>query len=249
LFNRLCAAALASAALASSADAGVLVTTYTGYVSNGVDNTGFWGLGAGADLAGHAFTAVYSLDDSVAGATVAFNSLSSQVYGYGASNPVTATLTINGVSWAFGLTADADGWYYVYNIGEAGQGFTHRASDSRSEVDHIAHRRDQWTTVLDASLGGNGHTPVSPDYRTSSAYVLGEVGNIYGSFSRFHSSYSTESGEGGTTYDWYGNLQGTSVSSIYTSDPVVVPEPMTWTLMIVGMGAAGAALRRRSAAV
>ena len=48
---------------------------------------------------------------------------------------------------------------------------------------------------------------------------------------------------------WYNNSGVSQVTITYTALPTgggVVPEPATWAMMIMGFGAAGAMLRRRS---
>jgi hypothetical protein len=97
---RIKSAALACAALgallSTSAFADIVKETYTGTVSSGVDNAGFFGPN-NADLSGLAYTATYVFDTAVPGA--AKNSVGGTffTYGGGVNTPaVSAAMTING---------------------------------------------------------------------------------------------------------------------------------------------------------
>ena len=82
--------------MVSPASATTMTATYTGTVKTSFDSTGVFGT-PGANLAGAAYSLVYTIDDSV-GAYSTFNGTTSgdQIFG-----GVTAALTINGHSLAF----------------------------------------------------------------------------------------------------------------------------------------------------
>lgn len=248
MFKSILVALTTGAALVSSAHAGVLVSTYAGVVTGGVDNVGYWGLGQGASLAGQAFTAVFTLDDNTAGATVQVGPLDSHIWAYAPSNPLKATLTINGVSQDFGVTSTGGyGSYYVFNVGGGSQGFQHQTYDEVTVIDP-GKTYDVFQTAIQG-FGGNGFTSLSPDYRVPFSYVPDAQDVQHVDFYKLHKHWDLVSGQSQDIYDWHGDLRATLITSVYTATPVGgVPEPGAWVLMILGFAGAGAALRRRRAA-
>jgi hypothetical protein len=97
---RIKSAALACAALgallSTSAFADIVTETYTGTVSSGFDNAGFFG-SYNADLSGLAYTATYVFDTAVPGAAQYGSGGTFFTYGGGVNTPaVSAAMTING---------------------------------------------------------------------------------------------------------------------------------------------------------
>jgi PEP-CTERM motif len=89
-----------AAGLAAPTDAAIYEITYSGTVSLSNDLTGLFG-GSGSSLDGSTYLAVYTLDDALPGA--GYNNDGFQRLDYGGSflsapSPVSATLTINGIT-------------------------------------------------------------------------------------------------------------------------------------------------------
>ncbi len=104
------------AACVASADAAILVATYTGTVSTGWDQTGLFGA-PGGDLTGDAYIATYTIDTTrgfYETGVPTFDELNGGSY-YGVSAPVSATLEINGITQSVAgnyLSVDFDTQYY-----------------------------------------------------------------------------------------------------------------------------------------
>jgi hypothetical protein len=243
----------ASLLLPAQAQAARLLVVYTGTVSNdSIDETGVFG---GGVIDGARFRAEFVVDDSAFGAIAIFGPDFSQLYGGlnqgpGFQVPATATLTINGVSRAFGVAIGTDGGtYYSDNPHVA-------IPDDSAAVDSIWHStgdkgvrsgkflRSGLSLGFDAvNLLANG------DYRTPLTYTLGEFGEGFGSFN-FSEEVLDANNQPTDVYDVnaYGVLSPNFVEVTALPSLNAVPEPASWAMMITGFGLVGGAMRRRARA-
>jgi hypothetical protein len=225
-------------AAATPADAALIQQVYSGTVVYGYDNLGIFG--AGPDLTGLAYTATYLIDDSKGtesnyvyddGAGTYYYSVDQIVGGIGyngTSNPVSAKLTIAGVTIALGSD------YY-------GSAYKSDYSPMSSSIDGFS------TQVFDYVISPDGST-----YASYSLYNYAYVNSarITSSDLRTPDAFTPLSGYGSGTYQNYDYATGTQAyaqfdATSFTSSPAAVPEPASWALMIGGFGIAGGALRRR----
>jgi hypothetical protein len=199
----------------SPAAAASWIITYTGHVSEGYDLTGEFGA-ANTSLNGAAFTSVYTLTEPTAGAVHYDGSGSSinQQYTYGsnAENPLSANITINGVTKAI-----APGAYY-------GQAFQ---LDDVS-IDQISHDVVEFGTRslsnrIYNSVYSNGTNNIfnSSDYHKSLNYTLQSGDSSFGLVEFY--SYNDITNE--TLHNAYGNLKADAV----TIGPYGPPQPINAT--------------------
>ena len=243
--KRLClAAALAAAAVIGAAPASATITlaTYTGTITGGnqssYDVTGVFGT-PNAALGGLAYRVVYRIDDSLPGAPFYFgpqgpNRDISELLGgssYGiAAIPVTATITIGGVSVAIGgENASVDLQTF--------RNFQQTLHYVDGQVAALGAGNAAYVTEI-ATLFGSGGFLNSQDLRAPldvdlTGFPAGQAG---GGFSIYENN--------GGGYHWaFGQLRAEHLT-IATAG--AVPEPAAWSLMIAGFGLIGAALRRRN---
>ena len=117
LKSLLCVCALLTAAAAPAANAAIITTTYQGVISDasmpnpGFDYSDTFGLfgPVGASLAGDAITVVCTTNDATPGVDYRANF----ILGFAAANPVSAVVTINGVSQTFSPPGAGDGFLGV----------------------------------------------------------------------------------------------------------------------------------------
>ncbi len=236
----------AAMVIAAPATAKVYIATYTGTVTGGpqtaYDVSGVFGTPYTA-LGGLAYRAVFRIDDALPGAPIyigpegPYRDISVLLggVGYGTTAvPVTATLTINGVT----ATVDGD----VYSVAKQ----TH-------------HNFDQTIHYVQGRYGASSQTGnnyvyqlatlfepreflTSADLRTAlnvdlTGFAAGDAG---GSFSIYQPNATN-----GFGYDYaLGALHAEHLTIA-----AAVPEPATWSLLIAGFGLTGAALRRRARVV
>jgi hypothetical protein len=220
--------------LAQAASAATWTTTYTGVVTSGSD-IGSFGIGCVAcldgDISGFAFTATFITNSATPGATVTPGPNSLLVSGSTPASPVSASITINGQTLFLG--------------GDSGSQFL---SDDGVEQKASHSARTFFSSYFQDEEGGLFGSTID-DFLSLQVTGLGD-GNLNtlppgvigtGSLSQFR---DFASGFIGVSANSGADLAITSVATSFVGDPV--PEPATWGLMILGFGAAGAALRRRA---
>lgn len=238
--------------LAQTAHATIMVTTFQGYVSSGLDGIGLFG-GQGASLAGKAFTATFVSDDAQAGAIVFDNAVSS---GVSCSNtPVTchalrARISIDGTD--ISMIQDVyDGRLDHTNLPTGSyKKYSQIIGGSRQEVSDYLEFDDQ-TLAYDIVI-------------SLLSMISTENGGMYGDL-KYSSPFDYSAAAGDTTYGRFlyqrtdrGTglvektdlfLRSTSVKSAAEQVspigwvPASVPEPSSWALMLGGFLGVGGALR------
>jgi hypothetical protein len=226
-------AALTALAVSQPAAAAVVTYTYNGIVDFGVDDVGLFG-DAGASLTGANFTAVFYRDDALALPENIFQGeINSSVSGEGAFAPVSAKLTIGGV------TLDIGGVFGEQTQFDDGvsEGFGHSAASLGGSIDFTGN-------TLGTFAPTSGNVLAGPDYHTLTSITLaGLTGfDMYGTF-----NFVAPDAKGLRSF---ANFNPTSlvVSPIPGGGPAPAPEPSAWALMILGFGGVGATLRRRRVA-
>jgi hypothetical protein len=218
-------AAVVFSAVASPASAAVYYTVYKGEVLGGVDPAGDFG---GASGLSGAFTAVFAYDADIGlRYTGPYEDTTYGGPGLGRPSPIlSATLTINGLSYAF-PTAAASG-------GVAAQ---HPASGVGFLGSNIESLNPAFiTSLLNLGVYGSAipphlNAPVVAQ-QTGPSPPLGEA-------------YAYDVIDGENVLRFNVSLRPTTV--IQTDAPLsVVPEPASWAFLILGPGAVGLAARRRT---
>ena len=221
--------AIAAAALFSAGQAGATVygAQYTGIVTSGYDLTGLFGT-ANASLNGKAYTETFLIDTSAGGffSSTAPNAsyqkdLGGTVNGFLAS--VSASITINGITQSLNgnsLSSARIG----YNPSTSVYDIFDKAEDSSSSA----------TTFTDNYITGGV---------TSS--VPGAIPTVFGSYKIAVDGVNYQNL--GSAFQFYTVDTGTSTALIKTqgilSPTSATPEPLTWVLMMFGIGGIGIALR------
>ena len=208
------AAVIVTLGCAAPAAATVTLYTYTGTIQYGFDQTGLFG--TNTDLVGLTFTAVFRRDDAMG-----------TVSGYYGSNPIQASLTIDGGSAvtfgdSFGEQARGANGY--------GSWFRHVAQDERaSRISKL---------MIEVSGPGVG------EYLLDGDYHAGTPGSFWNGSMRLDDHViNPDTGEHVVRYA-YATLRPTSLN---VTTPV--PEPAAWALMLTGFFGAGASIRSRRRAV
>jgi hypothetical protein len=213
---------LASALLAATpAQAATYIITYQGTVYGSY----------GSSLDGLGFTAVYTLTDPLPGAILyGDGSTYAATYGgsyYSAPSPVSATLTINGITRAF--SGDEQNYAEQYN-------------DYGGSFDEVRHYSGDIKVINGSYVSNYIQNYISSysndflssiDYTSPLSYTVQAGDTGYGYF-RFYAP------DGGYAN---GYLNSTSVTIAALAGGV--PEPATWALMILGFGLVGGVLRRQ----
>jgi hypothetical protein len=209
------AAALLLMAGASAADATTLTTTYSGVVSSGSDPLGVFGA-MGADLTGEAFSVRYTVNDATPGDTQFFGSLYSYVTGNGVADPVTAVVRIGGGS---------------LNIAANSTGFAYESAEPGTPIWEIEDLANDGVYSARLYIVSYTHPFTAIDYRSLVSYSV-STGDAVGC----DPTYSYES------------IVGPGLSACFDITHVTTtvgsaPEPSTWTMVLIGMGTIGAAMR------
>lgn len=218
--------------LAASAKAGIVTATYKGVVTDGYDQTGVFGT-PGANLTGDSFTAVYTINDAE-GSSNYDPPYSSEIEGgsvIGVGSPVSATITING------LTALIAG----KGIGEAEQGTL--AGDYALVADYADNCTDltcfNYSYYMSTYIKSYSNPIVTNfDYHTPLSYTVQPGDYAYGTFVDEAVADIIVNNSRYSTYT-YADFAPTSVII------AGVPEPATWTMLILGAAMIGFAVRRR----
>ena len=234
------AAALATLLLASTASATIMSITYKGMVYAGQDDTGEYGL-AGQSLIGQAFTSTFLVDLDAPGALHDADVWYDFFHGDGAASPVKGTITINGVTQAFGESSGYDnradhslqpGCLSDCTDANFVQGAITEGTKFEGGIYYSNHHfLSGGGFASDGSVSGIAHGPVN--YTNPPTYL--------GGFMEIDDT-ATDYGNNNAKTTLHHAIAYLSVESVTTG---AVPEPTSWALMIGGFGMAGAALRRR----
>jgi hypothetical protein len=229
--------AVAAIAIATAAQAATYLITYTGKALNfATDVTGVFGP-SGASLDGKDVTVVFTLTDPTPGAFVSNDGTTGVTYGgtiFGTPDPVTATVTINGITRSIGSITNAFGQAQQVNNGPFDQ-VLHKVEDRRLASAAVL----GLLNTLEASISSSANNIVnSSNYTDPLSYVPQAGDNVFGYF-----SFVTVDASGATLEQAYGNFAPNLVT-ISAASASAVPESATWIFMIAGFGLAGVALRR-----
>lgn len=221
--------------LATPATAKIYLATYTGTLvgQNSYDISGVFGPAA-TSLAGLSYNVTYRINDALLGAPVIFytdgQGFNSSIHGgaqYHTAVPVTATITINGVTVFIDGTSQSD----VLQV--------HHYHD---EVDHYVATPDSYVQEFATAF-----EPVefltSADLRTPLSVDLTRLPNPSGGSFGIHIPNPNNADR----YDWAGGELRAEHLTISAAD--AVPEPAVWTMMIFGFGLAGTAMRQPKTSV
>lgn len=228
-------AAAVSLGMAGQASATVHHLTYSGHVTEALDVTGEFGVGV--DLVGKSFKAFVTYDDAKPGASHLGDVGYDYYFGADTSNPLTATILLNGVTKTFGIGhgADSSGQDYRQDnsLNPACLFDCAMASFQQNATDRFIDGGFYTLNYInlgayadDGQLGGLAHT--APNYTNP------PLTNLYGFVNLFTQNMDT--------------LDETHYAEVSVKIDRVgagVPEPAAWSLMIVGFAGLGASLRAR----
>jgi hypothetical protein len=221
------AAALAMAAPAAAAPATV---TVTGTVMSGFDPVGTFGA-AGANLAGQAFSAVFTIEAKPASTALGTDS-SAYLFGRDAASPLSAALTIGSATYNFagsfsGLARASDA---------AGQGGTDLLYYMVEDTDPALLPPDN--TLFYVGFDTLRDVIGQATYGAADVAGLSLADNAKGQV-RIANRDAATGRYGASTF------ADLAVTSIRAQMAAPVPEPATWAMMVTGFAMAGVALRRR----
>lgn len=231
---------------AGNVGAAVTVFSWSGYVLGGSD-TGVY-LPGGGDLAGLAFTYTAVVDDAVPTPLnypipgVVSDIYGGSVYGPGYPSPVSGVMTINGVSSPvtgsfFGQQTNQINYSNAWNNGK------YKLIESRTESADAVTGNVSYTDLY--LIDTLGLLPISWDYHSPAAYALNAAAPVLS---------ANGGASGGLTETYVTNPDGSTAHAqaevIATSLSIAsaVPEPATWTMLLLGLGGVGAISRARGRA-
>lgn len=226
------AALAASLTLASPAAAMVHHLTYKGVVTSALDQTGEFG--QGASLVGMSFIAKVVYDDANPGASHTGGVYYDDYAGYGADNPVTASILLNGVTRTFGATYGRDS--------RLDRTLQPGCLSDCTAVSFQQNAEDRYTqggiyTLNYINLGGSSDDGALSGLAHTAPNFSNPPFGVYAYVSLFEQDIVTLA-------------VSRSAAVFVTIDSVTgaVPEPSSWALMLLGFGGVGGLMRRRHAA-
>lgn len=253
-------AAVVSICAVGSAEAAKTVLTFEGVITNGFDGQGK--IFGQSDLAGLSYEVSYLIDETIyqsrsaiPTAPVGTDQYHYQVIGgYGAQTPILeVTLKVNGVTESFDY---AD---YSAEFAYGGISWMNSPAAPFGTLDI----RGDLGRVVDYSGGvGAGRDYVNFVNQATSPTLIPYLLNDGWDPTQFNFSaipiyFARAWGDARGGYDFYYQINSGTVTSARLEayvppgngggDPGVVPEPATWAMMILGLGAAGSVIRRRRA--
>lgn len=229
---RLALTVAAALTLAVPATAKIYLATWTGTLvgQNSYDISGVFGPAA-TSLAGLPYRVTYRMDDALPGAPVILYSdaqgFKSSLRGgaqYGTTAvPVTATITVNGVTVFIDGSSQSD----ALQVHHYHDGVFHYAFNPNSYVTEVALAFEPIEFLTSEDL----RTPLDVDL---TRLPLPQGGGFGIHIPNPNNAYG---------YDWASGEARAEHLTISAAG--AVPEPAAWTLMIVGFGLLGVVLRRR----
>ena len=237
--------------MAGSAQAAQYLFTAGGTVYDSSVAGGLFGA-TGNNLNGARFSVSVIFDDATPGLILddPGSLVSLNLFGFGASNPTTGTITVNGISFntlsngtgvgAVGLVngsvrdAIFVGTGSQESSGTIATDFFSRSVSFRGGLNTT--NTSMINSIRLANLPGFSYAPTPGETnRGNSVIQVSEVAVHNGQVTRDAS--------------FYGNLTFDSFAVSLVGSPGAVPEPASWALMIAGFGLVGSAMRRKAARV
>ncbi len=227
------------------ANAALFKITYTGTITSGFDYGGMF-YAPGTDLTGVPYSDEFILDTST-GAMSFDNGVTSSIDGLNNFSPITAKLTINGVSFQYGNKPLTHGSASQSNFFD---GSNHAVYDEVShyvqDFDNGAYFNYNWNRIT--SFDNN--IVDTSDYTANLYYAAQPLDRLDGAFLVWQSDprFIGYPACGGFSCYASGGLRPETVRIEGIAAPSV-PEPATWAMMIAGFGSVGSARRflRRTA--
>lgn len=211
-------AALAMLTIAAPASAARMISTYSGVLTRGEDRTGYFNTGS-ADLAGRTVTLQFEYEVERAGLFFGDRQTGFLALGgssYGVPGAIlTASVTINGRTFTTTLDRNNQVW---------------RQADVFQELGQYDGTSDGLIRTFVANVGGSFTGPYGEP-------VSGITGP--GSIAFYVSRLSGET----NPFEIVG--VGSGMVTVTVRRAGAVPEPATWTMLILGFGAVGSLIRRQ----
>lgn len=221
--------------ITAPSDAALYDITYTGMVSSGYDQTGVF-LGQNTDLAGQAFTAVFTLNYPVPSGAYEYDDGQTH-YAYGGDNYSTGTPSfLSGKITINGKTDTVSGQYVSYPWLQNLPGQDYLWDDSE-DYDQSDPNKYSYSYIQSWIQSTNDNYLTGSSLTQNVNYVADSNDSVGGYF-----SFDEHDANTGVYEKYaYGYLSPSSV----TVSVSAVPEQSTWAMMITAFGFAGTAFRRR----